>query len=205
MRAALINMLTMQNRMNTRVHPQWIDQHYEWYRAAWIECGELMDHVGYKWWKKQSSDWEQVRLEVVDIWHFGLSALFTPDADIESMADAIAEVLESPVREALDIHTATENLALECLQTKGFSVAHFRDLMMACELTFDELYRHYVGKNVLNFFRQDHGYKDGSYVKIWQGREDNEHLSELIADLDAASDSFPDDVYAGLKARYSES
>ena len=76
-RDAVLNMLQMQHRMNTRVHEHWIAQNFEWYRAAWIECGELMDHVGYKWWKKQTPDMEQVRLEVVDIWHFGLSALLT--------------------------------------------------------------------------------------------------------------------------------
>ena len=62
-----MNMLQMQHRMNSRVHDDWINQSFEWYRATWIECGELMDHVGYKWWKKQTPDMEQVRLEVVDI------------------------------------------------------------------------------------------------------------------------------------------
>ena len=52
-------MLTMQDGMNTRVHEQWIDQNFEWYRAAWIECGELIEHYGYKWWKKQDADIER--------------------------------------------------------------------------------------------------------------------------------------------------
>ena len=64
MKQALVNMLNMQHRMNTRVHEDWINQQFEWYRAIWIECGELMDHFGYKWWKKQEPDMEQVRLEV---------------------------------------------------------------------------------------------------------------------------------------------
>ena len=75
-KTALVTMLDLQNRMNTKVHEQWVDQGYEWYRAIWIECGELMEHYGYKWWKKQTPDIEQVRLEIIDIWHFGLSALF---------------------------------------------------------------------------------------------------------------------------------
>ena len=74
--------------------------------------------------------------------------------------------------------------------------------MVASGLNFDRLYRLYVGKNVLNFFRQDHGYKDGSYQKIWAGREDNEHLSEVLEALDADGDSFANQVYAGLEARY---
>lgn len=37
-----------------------------------------------------------------------------------------------------------------------------------------------MGKNVLNRFRQANGYrtaiKEGTYRKLWGGREDNEHL-----------------------------
>ena len=56
---------------------------------------------------------------------------------------------------------------------------------------------------MLNFFRQDHGYQDGTYVKQWQGREDNEHLSELLESLDDAAPDFPEQVYQALESRYS--
>ena len=202
MRQALETMLSMQHRMNTRVHEDWINQHFEWYRAIWIECGELMDHYGYKWWKKQDPDMSQVRLEVVDIWHFGLSALFRADTNITELAQQVAADLEMPAEELLDIREATEALALASLQARGFSVPQFAVLMQACNLSFEDLYRHYVGKNVLNFFRQDHGYKEGSYQKVWEGREDNEHLAELMEHLDTQSDDFPSDVYNALKAKY---
>jgi hypothetical protein len=91
---------------------------------------------------------------------------------------------------------------MDSLQSQSFSVAQFAILMHACDLSFDDLYRHYVGKNVLNFFRQDHGYKEGSYQKEWNGREDNEHLSELMEVLDSESNDFPTDVYDALKAKY---
>ena len=69
-------------------------------------------------------------------------------------------------------------------------------------MQFDQLYIAYVGKNVLNFFRQDHGYQDGSYHKQWGGREDNEHLVEIVAKLDTNLPSFKDDLYAEMKAVY---
>lgn len=144
----------------------------------------------------------QVRLEVVDIWHFGLSALFRADTNITELAQQVAADLEMPAEELLDIREATEALALASLQARGFSVPQFAVLMQACNLSFDDLYRHYVGKNVLNFFRQDHGYKEGSYQKLWEGREDNEHLAELMERLDTQSDDFPSDVYNALKAKY---
>ena len=202
MRQVLETMLSMQHRMNTRVHEDWINQNFEWYRAIWIECGELMDHYGYKWWKKQEPDMSQVRLEVIDIWHFGLSALFQSDTQIEQLAARVASELQAAHDGELGVREATEALAMDSLQTQSFSVVRFTALMQACNLSFDELYRHYVGKNVLNFFRQDHGYKEGSYLKLWEGREDNEHLAELMEVLDSQSNDFPSDVYEALKAKY---
>tara|TARA_R110000850_G_scaffold33724_1_gene91749 strand:+ start:441 stop:1049 length:609 start_codon:yes stop_codon:yes gene_type:complete len=195
-------MLTMQDRMNARVHENWVEQNFEWYRAAWIECGELIEHYGYKWWKKQEADIEQVRLEIIDIWHFGLSALFRDGKSIEQIAIEIADELSDFEAVGLDVLEATEALALHSLQTKRFSPTCFWELMLAAGLDFDTLYSAYVGKNVLNFFRQDNGYKAGSYVKNWAGREDNEHLVELVASLDKNADDFADRVYRALENRY---
>lgn len=204
MKQALVNMLTMQDSMNTRVHEQWAEQDFEWYRAAWIECGELIEHYGYKWWKKQDPDLEQVRLEVIDIWHFGMSALFHGGKSIDQMAGEIAAELEAHTPSGLGVRESTEALALHCLQTRSFSPSLFWDLMLASGLDFESLYSAYVGKNVLNFFRQDHGYKDGTYVKNWAGREDNEHLVELVAELDKDAGDFAQQVYQALQARYRE-
>jgi hypothetical protein len=74
--------------------------------------------------------------------------------------------------------------------------------MSGCELGWQELYRQYVSKNVLNFFRQDHGYQEGTYRKIWDGREDNEVLVEVMATLDAEDPSFKDSLYTLLEAAY---
>jgi hypothetical protein len=197
-------MLDMQHRMNSRVHENWIDQHFEWYRAAWIECGELIEHFGYKWWKQQQRDLPQVQLEVIDIWHFGMSALFTEDGDLNTVADTIEAQLRDYQPSGAGVREATEALALDCLQTRSFNTARFWDLMTAAELDFDALFRAYVGKNVLNFFRQDHGYKDGSYIKDWGGREDNEHLVELVETLDSDDPQFADALYSSLQQRYAE-
>ena len=60
----------------------------------------------------------------------------------------------------------------------------------------------YIGKNMLNRFRQNNGYKSGEYKKLWQGREDNEHLIELLAALSDDPEQLPQRLYAGLEARY---
>ncbi len=204
MRQALENMLVMQDRMNSRVHENWQAQDFEWYRAIWTECAELIEHYGYKWWKKQEADMEQVRLEVIDIWHFGLSALFGNGKSIETIAGEIEAELANFHASSLGVREATEALALHALDTRGFSPSRFWQLMQASGLDFDALYGAYVGKNVLNFFRQDHGYKSGTYTKIWGGREDNEHLAELVLALDKNADDFSAQVYEALKKRYQD-
>lgn len=204
MRQALLNMLTLQDRMNTKVHPDWVQQRFAWYRAIWIECAELMEHYGYKWWKKQQPDLEQVRLEVIDIWHFGLSALLGEGAPPAAIADRIGAELAEYRYRGQDVRAATEALAAHALTTQGFSVPLFWDLLHAAGLDFEQLHRSYVGKNVLNFFRQDHGYQQGTYRKQWAGREDNEHLVELLATLDGSRADLSDALYAALAARYAE-
>ena len=199
--AQLKVMLTLQNNMNQKVHPQWQQQAYEWYRAIWIECGELMDHQGYKWWKKQVPEADQVQLEIVDIWHFGLSAMFD-GRSIDDLADAVYQEIDSCAVVDQSVLLATEKLALFALSDKRLCVPSFLSLLAAADMTLDDLYTRYVGKNVLNFFRQDNGYKDGSYIKQWQGREDNEHLVELANQLDSSSEAFPDLLYNALDARY---
>ena len=202
MKNAFATMLGMQDKMNQKVHADWIAQHFEWYRAIWIECGELIEHYGYKWWKKQTPDMDQVKLEVIDIWHFGMSALFREGTAQDTLAGEMAGALVGYEYGGQGVREATEALAQDCLATQRFSVPLFWDLLHAVEMSFEELYRQYVGKNVLNFFRQDHGYKEGTYIKQWQGREDNEHLVEILAQLDSASPDYGDDVYRALSDRY---
>jgi len=200
MKKKLEIMLDLQDKMNKKVHPQWVGQNFAWFRAIWIECGELVDHFGYKWWKKQTPDMQQVQLEVVDIWHFGLSMLI----DGRPLSQIAEEIQQHLTGEATSkgVIEATEDLAGAVLTTRTFNVAHFWALMQACDMTFDSLFKQYVGKNVLNFFRQDHGYKEGTYIKQWNGLEDNEHLSAIINSANAIGDDFAEWVYAELKKIY---
>lgn len=196
----LIVMLELQDQMNARVHSSWRDQHYPWYRAIWTEAAELMDHYGWKWWKKQVPDRDQVKLELIDIWHFGLSQRLQ-DGGAEQVALELAEQLASPV-EVANFHDAIELFAASVLTQRTFDASIFASLMRGVGLEFDELYRSYVGKNILNLFRQENGYQEGHYRKIWGGREDNEHLVEILRGLDADGTTFRDRLYQSLAERY---
>jgi len=194
-------MLEMQDAMNSRVNPDWRQAGNAWYRAIWTECAEMLDHYGWKWWKHQQPDLEQVRLELVDILHFAMSDYLLRDDDMHAVAGSIARDLARP-GEGDDIRAAIEAMAQSTIAERRMHFSDFANIMRLVEMDFDALYRSYVGKNVLNFFRQDRGYKEGSYIKIWDGREDNEHLVELVNQLDSDSASFRDDLYRGLAERY---
>ena len=197
-------MFDLQEGMNAKVNANWQQQGFEFYRAIWVECAELLDHYGWKWWKKQTPDTEQVALELIDIWHFGLSIMLQSGAARETLVQQIQNQLVIKTEEK-DFRLDLEKFVAATLGDRQFHVNLFGQLMAGINMDFDQLYRGYVGKNVLNFFRQDNCYKDGSYRKHWHdGREDNEHLVEAVQSLDASKAEFKDELYAELKQRYSK-
>lgn len=200
MQTQIQTMLELQNAMNAKVHADWREQGFEWYRAIWVECAELMDHYGWKWWKKQSPDIEQVKLELIDIWHFGLSIMLVKGESASHIEQRLSAALSLPTEKAF--HLSLEDFAAETLNTQDFSIEKFAVLLQVTGMSFADLYTGYVGKNVLNFFRQDHGYKDGSYHKLWAGQEDNEHLVEVLQELDTSAADFKDALYQALSERY---
>jgi len=194
----LNTMLALQDKMNQRVHSDWRAQNFAWYRAIWTEGAETIEHYGWKWWKKQTPDRPQVCMELVDIWHFGLSILILEE---RSVADIVAILANTDTEEG-DFPSLLERFTETTMRTRSFDVSEFSQLLASMEMSLDDLYLQYIGKNVLNFFRQDHGYKDGSYQKIWGGREDNEHLVDVLREADPSDSTLAKRLYVELEKRY---
>ena len=210
MHQMLTTMATMQEEHNQQVHPQWRTQGYEYYRAIWVECAELLDHFGWKWWKHQTPDLEQSQLELVDIWHFGLSELIRENIELDTVLQAFTVL--PPAKndrngasetDSEAFRQAVETLAQQTLAEQVFPLAEFVGALVALPMSYQELFELYIGKNVLNRFRQSHGYKEGTYKKLWQGREDNEHLMEVLAEVPVSTPEYVASLYSGLEARYS--
>jgi hypothetical protein len=85
------------------------------------------------------------------------------------------------------------NEPIEVLVSKFFGVAQLSGLDL------EKLYLLYIGKNILNTFRQDHGYKEGSYLKLWEGREDNVLMQEI---LESNRNISPEMLYKNLEEIY---
>lgn len=202
-------MLELQDRINCVPNPEWRTMDLEWYRAVWVECAELLGHVGWKWWKQQTPDIEQAKLELVDIWHFGLSdhMLMSGERQRAERYVFLASLgfvggWEQGPRP--EMRESVERLAQTSLDDKAFSMIPFAEAMRSFGLDFDELFKLYVAKNALNHFRQDNGYKDGSYVKVWNGREDNEHLTEIVEEVMGDAGLAPEESFGAVIERLNE-
>lgn len=209
----LISMLEMQDGMNSKVNPDWVAANNNWYRAIQVEAVEAIEHHGWKWWKKQDCDMAQLRMELVDIWHFILSAFIQSKHGNIALArkEMVAELhlFQKSVQFDNQYYILAKMELLEKLDllvglaaAGRTSLALFESLLLDCGMNWTELFKQYTGKNVLNIFRQDHGYKAGTYIKIWNGREDNEHLVEVLDIVNLSSDDIRNELYQTLKARY---
>lgn len=204
-------MLELQDKMNAKVNPDWLAVKSPFLRAVVIEGAEAIEHHGWKWWKKQECDLEQLQMELVDIWHFVLSAvLIEHEGDQVAAKNTVMSQIEGHsvefdgqtyTFETLDLLAKLE-LLIGLSAARRINIGLFTSLLADCQMSWVDLYTQYICKNVLNFFRQDNGYKEGTYVKIWHGKEDNEHLVEIMDELDAGDVAFQDNLYNALQTRY---
>lgn len=94
----LKTMLTLQDKMNKAVDKNWIELGRAWLRAAMVEGCEAVEHWGFKWWKAQNKNLEQLQMELVDIWHFALSDIIVKfGGDIDKSAQNVAELIAENV------------------------------------------------------------------------------------------------------------
>ena len=63
--AMLQTMAEMQDAHNTLVHEQWRTPRLRVLSRDVGGMREMLDHFGWKWWKKQDGDLDQVKLELV--------------------------------------------------------------------------------------------------------------------------------------------
>lgn len=202
LKSQLDEMFALQESLNAVVNENWRDSGFEWYRAIWIECAEMMDHYGWKWWKNQVHDKEQVKLEIVDIWHFVISWWLQIGLD----ADACMKCVDNQTSAVQNIPQTIEKIAsFSLIGYVDMTTVSLFQLINNLDMSHDELYQWYIGKNVLNQFRQDNGYKAGTYRKEWSGLEDNVHLANIINDVYTQNPkNFKESLYNQLSVLYAE-
>ncbi len=187
-----------------------------WKRCIYLECAELVESYPWKHWKNISApaDTENIKIEVVDIWHFVMSEVLRLNRgrDIEEIAKEIKSlqnfcIIQDEAKEIDDNHL--DQIAnIEDFIKTIFMEASWQDILekyltilAQSGLNVDSLYSLYIGKNILNQFRQDHGYKDGTYKKLWGNVEDNVVMQEILKEHPNIT---PYELYDALKERYED-
>jgi len=185
----------------------------DWRRCIYLETAELIDSYPWKHWKNIDAkpDYDNIKVELVDIWHFVMSEILRVNAQeaklsLEELASKIEDAIKSLKAQKKDdfyqeIELVENFIAkLFCnFELIDFTKSFF-EICYSLDLEFDSLYKLYIGKNILNKFRQDNGYKEGSYIKVWNGKEDNVVMQEI---LNANNSITPDELYSKLKDEYS--
>jgi dimeric dUTPase (all-alpha-NTP-PPase superfamily) len=205
-------MFNLQNTLNTNTSgAKWTDgitnknKTINWYRCIYMEAAEAIDScLNWKHWKDINSpdDIENLKIELVDIWHFVMSQMIV-DLGVENAVveaqnayseinnmvinTALIETLEGIIRQSILDSVPLHDFFIAVRQMDGF--------------TMDDVYKLYIGKNCLNQFRQDNGYKEGTYLKIWNGKEDNVYMQKTMNENPNIT---YDDLYASLKKIYVE-
>jgi len=187
----------------------------DWKRCIYLEAAELVESYPWKHWKNIDAkvDRENIKVELVDIWHFVMSEILrvnrlNDNLPISELSIRLYDEIKNINAAPINGNYYKEIEAIESLIKKLFChfelidfTKSFFELCYKLGLSYNELYKLYIGKNILNIFRQEHGYKDGSYKKIWNGKEDNVIMQEILAENENIS---ADELYAKLKEIYSK-
>ena len=221
----ILLMLQLQNQLNESTNgEEWTKgvtkngRNINWQRCIYMECAEMIDSFSWKHWKSldQEADWDNLQIEVVDVWHFimslaienyvknmlgGIEDLAINIANTSAYANFEKSSAEFEAQES--IIAKVESLMRISLAEHSVDVVklteEFFDLAVMSGLEIDALYRLYVGKNILNQFRQDNGYKEGTYIKVWNGEEDNVVMKRI---WEENGDIKPDTLYKELTKLY---
>lgn len=191
----------------------------DWKRCIYMEAAELIDSFAWKHWKaiNQEPDWENIKIEAVDIWHFVLSLLLQEYKlnKLGSIDDLAKHIVSQegfsdfsrldyrPEASMYEVIKMVEEMMYDVLKPEGFDldalINDFFKMSLHCGVNLQEIYVLYIGKNILNRFRQEHGYKEGTYIKVWNKKEDNIVMLEIMA----ANPSYGvNELYSGLEEVY---
>ncbi|NLY03877.1 MAG: dUTPase [Campylobacter sp.] len=219
------DMLALQQRLNDDTNGKGWEEGtasngklISWKRCIYMECAELMDSFSWKHRKSVNAKTDKVnaQVEIADIWHFMLSLVLErayPNSSIKEVAKDITSIsgfndfcLDAYDMSEYNIYEIMNDIEIIIHDTSGFGfqihdlLTNYFRLSLKCGINLYTLYKIYIGKNVLNKFRQDNGYQDGSYLKNWNGREDNTILNEIL-DSGVLKE---DEIYKELTKNYAK-
>lgn len=226
MEKQIIEMFKLQDTLNKKTSwdnwKLWVTNKWKiinWRRCIYMELAEAIDSVSWKHWKNIDwwIDYENFKVELIDIWHFLMSELLR-FYSIDELVILVTKYSKIKSNIKLPINWKKENntqiddilepyenlmaLSLLKIDDKDYLESLIESFFICLDsawISFDGLYKLYIWKNVLNKFRQDHGYKEWAYIKIWNWEEDNVVMQKIIENT-----LWFDEIYTELEEVYSK-
>lgn len=200
-------MVELQHKFNEETIPNYLEKNLNWNSAIIVESGELLDSLGFKWWKKQTPDMENVKVEAIDLLHFVISESIdfyrNPDDPTELTINDF-EVYFNELSLYDDFYCVDIQHLISLLNYDQYDRFFImKQIFKALNMSNEDVYIAYITKNCLNKFRQDHGYKDGTYIKDWNGKEDNVVAFKMANEWGADEELFGQ-LYIDLETYYKQ-
>ena len=208
-------MFSLQRELNNKTNGDiWLENLTQegreicWYRCIYMEASEAIDSFNWKHWKDINTepDWENIKVELVDIWHFIMSELIRLN-DEDYVYKYLSTKASGDLNASALIEVFEKIISISVTNTKCGDICAIREVsdlffiaLSHVGIDTEDLYRRYVVKNQLNSFRQNHGYKNGSYIKLWGKVEDNVVAFNI---MDKYPNISPSDLYKKLELEYS--
>ncbi len=159
------------NERQVIIQNRLMDTHYNVMFLALVEeLGEYVASLGYQDWKVVPRDELNLRVELADICIFAMNCEFYASGRV-----GISPVKADVCHLGFGPDVVFVDEIMRMITTKKFEtipsfiVTNHPEVLYAVE-----------AKQALNVVRQTFGYKEGTYVKNWDGQEDNVYMMELI-------------------------
>ncbi len=232
-------MAGLRERFQARVAgDDWREHHLHFSLAATVELAEVLEEMDILWchWRKPDHPVDNglLLLELVDLSSVFMDQIlqdipvaeFAPVMDPNTIAYKLGDIVNATWNAHYDVmsqegvHQSDESAVMlgylvELRQTvaennpiEGLGVIGAMLAMLG--LNPNDLYGWFLGKNVLNLFRQDNGYMQGTYFKRWGAEQDVQVLARILrlarsTGYKTVSDQDGKFVYETLKEAYVKS
>jgi hypothetical protein len=201
------NFLTIQETLNQKLSLEWKEKGWNYPDAMFTEATEAFNHLNWEWWRAvdRKIDWDQVKLEWVDVGHFLFSEIMASRNENKFKTVLTRFQEEAKPAESVSVDSVKSNikefihavLSYDSIKDEDWVITHeelrnvlgwFLVVVAELGLTIEQYYTLFIGKVCLNQLRWKNGYKKGIYNPYEDPKED--HCSEYyIKNWDGVEDN----------------
>jgi hypothetical protein len=209
----------LQKMFNDDIAPGWITdtsgKKYDYWMAVLDETVEVLNSKHWKWWKDKQKmgeiDWDNIKVELIDLFHFILSLsiqsrtenmIFSQLIALELNKDTVSKFDDNFFKDFWD-----EFLMAVHMKMLPVAIVKLVDFWYRAGGDANQLFKEYRIKSALNKIRQEFGYKDGLYEKQWldidsgQRVEDNVMAWKIAKNINV-DDKLTDNIAEALRIYY---